>query len=79
MSNLDNTDTIEPIAVIGMACRFPGGATDVERFWDLLSQAHNAWSKVPKDRFNQDSFYHLDTSNQGTVSQSFYPREVGAN
>lgn len=71
MSSLDNTKIMEPIAVVGMACRFPGEATDVERFWDLLSKARETWSKVPKDRFNQETFYHPETGNQGTVSISF--------
>lgn len=62
---------MEPIAVVSMACRFPGEATDVERFWGLLSKARETWSKVPKDRFNQEAFYHPETSNQSTVSISF--------
>ena len=46
------------IAVVGMACRFPGGADDTERFWDLLAQGRDVHSHVPPDRFNVDT--HVD-------------------
>ena len=41
----------EPIAVIGLGCRFPGGANSPEQFWDLLRQGRDAISEVPADRF----------------------------
>ncbi|KAG9238233.1 hypothetical protein BJ875DRAFT_492652, partial [Amylocarpus encephaloides] len=46
------------IAVVGIGCRFPGGANDPEKLWDLLSEGRDAWSEVPKNRFNSRSFYH---------------------
>jgi acyl transferase domain-containing protein len=56
-----------PIAVVGMGCRFPGGSTSPEKFWDLLSKGRSAWSKVPAKRFNQEAFYHPATETPGAV------------
>lgn len=58
---------VEPIAVVGMACRFPGQATNTEKFWDLLSRGHDTWSKFPKARFNQQAFWNADSAHHGTV------------
>src|SRR5688572_27197850 len=44
----------EPIAIIGMGCRFPGGADDPERYWDLLAAGVDAVGKVPPDRWPLD-------------------------
>lgn len=54
-----------PIAVVGMACRFPGGANSPEELWDMISEGRDAWSDVPADRFNWKSFYHPDQDAQG--------------
>lgn len=40
----------EPIAVIGMSCRFPGGVDSPESFWKLLCEGHDAVSELPADR-----------------------------
>ncbi|KAL6886030.1 putative polyketide synthase [Trichoderma evansii] len=48
----------EPIAIIGMSCRFPGDASEPSRLWDVLAAGKSAWSEVPEDRFNMKAFYH---------------------
>jgi malonyl CoA-acyl carrier protein transacylase len=47
----------EPIAIIGMGCRFPGGANDPESFWELLEQGIDAVSEVPLQRWDVEQFY----------------------
>ena len=42
----------EPIAVIGLGCRFPGGVTDPESYWQLLHQGRDAICDVPADRWD---------------------------
>nr|UUL70764.1 Myxalamid-type polyketide synthase MxaE and MxaD [Vitiosangium cumulatum] len=47
----------EPIAIIGMGCRFPGGANDPETYWRNLIQGTDAISEVPPERWDVDAFY----------------------
>lgn len=47
-----------PIAVIGMGCRFPGGANSPEELWSMLAEGRDAWTEMPKNRFNHAAFYH---------------------
>ncbi|GIZ46902.1 hypothetical protein CKM354_001000800 [Cercospora kikuchii] len=48
------------IAVVGMACRMPGGANDTDALWDILEKGYDLHKKIPADRFDVDS--HTDTS-----------------
>lgn len=50
-------DKMEPIAVIGLALRFPQDATSPEAFWQMLMQGRSAMTDVPKERFNIDAFH----------------------
>jgi len=63
--------TYEPIAVVGMACRFPGGADDPEKFWQLLRDGKDAVRRVPADRWDADRYYDPDPNSPGTA----YTRE----
>jgi len=46
-----------PVAVVGMACRFPGGANSPEQFWELLQAGGSGLVDVPPERWNVDAFY----------------------
>ena len=41
----------EPIAIIGMGCRIPGGASSVDDFWQVLRNGVDAITEVPSDRW----------------------------
>jgi acyl transferase domain-containing protein/acyl carrier protein/2-polyprenyl-3-methyl-5-hydroxy-6-metoxy-1,4-benzoquinol methylase len=56
-----------PIAIIGVGCRFPGGANSPEAFWKLLQDGVDAITEVPADRWNVDSFYDPDTAKPGKI------------
>ena len=49
----------EPIAIVGMSCRFPGGSNDPEKFWDMLAEGRDPVREVPPDRW--DAKLYLDT------------------
>jgi myxalamid-type polyketide synthase MxaB len=57
---------IEPIAVIGMSCRFPG-APNPAAYWDLLAGGVDAITEVPKDRWDVDEFYDPDPDKPGKM------------
>jgi amino acid adenylation domain-containing protein/thioester reductase-like protein len=57
----------EPIAVIGMACRFPG-ANDPESFWELLREGVDAIREVPPNRWDVDVFYDPDAAVAGKMN-----------
>ncbi len=54
----------EPIAVVGLGCRFPG-ADDPEAFWRLLREGRDAVTEVPPDRWDADAFYDPDPDAPG--------------
>lgn len=58
----------EPIAVIGMGCRFPGGADDPESFWTLLRDGTDAIREVPVDRWPIDDYLDTNPDTPGTMS-----------
>ncbi len=66
---LDAADTRQhqPIAIIGMGCRFPGDVYDAASFWELLKHGREALSAVPSDRWNIDEFYDPDPSKPGKM------------
>jgi acyl transferase domain-containing protein/NADPH:quinone reductase-like Zn-dependent oxidoreductase/NADP-dependent 3-hydroxy acid dehydrogenase YdfG/acyl carrier protein len=56
----------EPIAVIGMACRFPGGADTPEAFWQVLTSGADTLREIPEDRWSWQRFYNPDPRAAGT-------------
>lgn len=50
----------EPIAIVGMACRFPGGANSPREYWDLLKDGRDAITEVPPGRFTEDGARKID-------------------
>lgn len=58
----------EPIAIVGMGCRFPGGANEPSKLWDLLASPHDVAREIPANRFNLARFYHKDGSHHGTTN-----------
>ncbi|KAI9661826.1 MAG: Type I Iterative PKS [Bathelium mastoideum] len=57
----------EPIAIIGLSCKFAGDARSPEGLWRLMKEGRNAWSEVPSSRFNLRGFYHPDPEKLDTV------------
>ncbi|MCL6285142.1 type I polyketide synthase [Ruegeria sp. 2012CJ41-6] len=55
----------EPIAIIGIGCRFPGGANTPEKLWSLVEQGQDAVTEVPKERWDLDEVYDPDPDAPG--------------
>src|SRR5690606_9150529 len=58
----------EPIAIIGLGCRLPGGADDPEAFWRLLDAGTDAIGEVPPDRWDVDAYHDPDPGAVGKIS-----------
>ena len=53
-------DRTEPIAVVGMACRFPGSSNDLAGYWSLLVNGRDAVTVVPPHRWDAEASYDPD-------------------
>lgn len=54
------------IAIIGMACRLPAGATNVENLWTALASGQSGWSPHPSERYMPERNYHPNPDKKGT-------------
>src|SRR4051794_30789171 len=57
----------QPIAIVGLACRFPG-ARDKDAYWRLLIEGVDAISEVPRARWDVDAYYDPDPETPGKMS-----------
>ncbi|MDZ4265004.1 MAG: type I polyketide synthase, partial [Mycobacterium sp.] len=57
----------EPIAVVGIGCRLPGGVDNADQFWKLLQDGDSGVIRVPADRWDADEFYSPDHTVPGTI------------
>jgi microcystin synthetase protein McyG len=58
----------EPIAIVGLGCRFPGGVDSPEAYWELLRNGVDAITEVPKERWDVDAYYDPDPSKPGKIN-----------
>jgi phthiocerol/phenolphthiocerol synthesis type-I polyketide synthase D len=63
--------TAEPVAVVGVGCRFPGGVVGPESYWKLLTDGVDAIGEIPSERWNADEFYDADTLAPGRMASKW--------
>ena len=63
----------EPIAIIGMACRFPGGINSPQDFWRCLEQEQDVIRPIPSERWPNQDYYAPEKGQPGKT----YVREGG--
>lgn len=57
----------EPIAVVGMDCRLPGGANSIDSYWQMLYHGVDGIVEVPQSRWNIDEYYHENPNILGKI------------
>ena len=60
-------DPSEPIAIVGIGCRFPG-APDPEAFWRLLADGTDAIGEVPPDRWDAETYFDTESTTPGKMN-----------
>jgi Beta-ketoacyl synthase, N-terminal domain len=68
---------LEPIAIIGIGCRFPGGIEDPHSFWELIAAGTDAIGDIPPDRWHADAFFDADPGTPGLGGGVVAPAESG--
>ena len=61
----------EPIAIIGLGCRLPGGADSPAELWRLLQRSGDGIVEVPADRWDVDAIFDPDPDAPGKISTRF--------
>jgi acyl transferase domain-containing protein/acyl carrier protein len=65
------TAATEPIAVIGIGCRLPGGADNPTAFWENLQAGVDAITEVPRDRWAAAAYYDPNPTTPGKITTKF--------
>ncbi|KKK74162.1 hypothetical protein LCGC14_2886520, partial [marine sediment metagenome] len=58
----------EPLAIVGIGCRFPGDVTNPEEFWKLIVEKSDALSDIPVDRWDSNALFAPDFKQAGKIS-----------
>ena len=61
----------EPIAVVGMGCRIPGGANSPEELWQLLHEGRSGVCEIPPDRWDIAAYYDPNPDAPGKIATRF--------
>ncbi|KAJ5573557.1 Type I Iterative PKS [Penicillium hispanicum] len=59
------------LAIVGMSCRLPGGANDLELFWKIMEEGRDVHTRVPADRFDIDAHFDASGNTPNTTQTPF--------
>ena len=65
---------VEPLAIVGIGCRLPGGIEAPTTLWNALTLARDLVGEIPESRWNHSAFHHPDAAALGMS----YSRWAGA-
>lgn len=76
--DLEEINTAEPIAIIGMSCRFPCDLSTPQALWEFLKNGNNAVSDIPSNRWPVDEWYDETPGTPGKMStrKGYFINEV---
>ncbi|THY22121.1 polyketide synthase [Aureobasidium pullulans] len=60
--------TLEPIAIVGYACKLPGDVSSPEDLWELCSRGRTGWGPTPSTRYSKDAYYHPAPGKHGCIN-----------
>eukprot|EP01132_Coremiostelium_polycephalum_P001480 gene1480-1867_t len=60
MVGYNNNSKKEPIAIVGIGCRYPGSVTNLDQLWDVISNGKDCLTKIPENRWNADILSRKD-------------------
>lgn len=66
----ERAQSSDPIAIVGMSCKFPG-ANNIDEFWNLLHSGSNAVKEVPAERWDLESWFDPNPAAEGKISTRF--------
>lgn len=62
-----NHPSVEPIAIVGMACRLPPDISTLGEFWSFCAHGKSAWTENPEGRFGNAAFWNKNADRKGKV------------
>ncbi|TIA62468.1 polyketide synthase [Aureobasidium pullulans] len=60
--------TLEPISIVGYACKLPGDVSSPEDLWELCSRGRTGWGPTPSTRYSKDAYYHPAPGKHGCIN-----------
>jgi hybrid polyketide synthase/nonribosomal peptide synthetase FtdB len=70
-SEINLQASAEPIAIVGMGCRFPGKANNPDLFWDNIKHGVDCLIETPESRWNKDTHYSAVKANKGKINSKW--------
>lgn len=58
----------EPVVIVGMGCRWPGGVRSPSQFWDFLCNKVDGWREFDHPRFSTQGFHHPNANRPGSFA-----------
>ncbi|CAJ2509588.1 Uu.00g146140.m01.CDS01 [Anthostomella pinea] len=68
VSSSEPTTQREPVAIVGMGCRWPGNVRSAPDLWELLKNKRDGYQEFDEPRFSSKGFYHPNSDHRGAMA-----------